>query len=362
MIGFEDLTLEHFDRAKDHAQLAMPPRLRREESPHWHQGSWVLTRHVDVNESLRDRRLINRAPEPYRKDRPSLRALGKLDDRTPDQFHKHWSSFAERPVHADVRRAVRAESDRQMPGLERMFRSTADELLDEVDFNDEESLREDFVERFSAMSAAEMMGLSKEARRCFGESSGDSCGDGLSKSADRMGSVLSEAIANPEALRPGMISLPSEGCGAGRSRSEEGPLSDCVLFSLSVFANTRPMLEKSVGYLVRNPSGMERIHRDPGVLPAGVEEFTRCLSTTSYPIRVATADVEIGGGLVSEGDWIKIAPVAADHDPETFEDPDRIDLAGDSNPHVTFGSGTHAWVAAAVARTELQTSLACSVR
>ncbi|MFB0986839.1 MAG: cytochrome P450, partial [Phycisphaerales bacterium] len=183
----------------------------------------------------------------------------------------------------------------------------------------------------------------------------------LSKITNRMESLLSETLANPEALRPGMLEALSAGCRAG-SMSEEELLPNCALFSLGTFANTRPILEKSVGYLLRNPSEMERIRRDPSVLPAAVEEFIRCFGATSYSTRVATADVEIGGGLVPEGDWVRLALVAANHDPEVFEDPDRIDLARHPNPHVAFGGGLHVCVAAAVARAELQSSLACLAR
>ena len=143
---------------------------------------------------------------------------------------------------------------------------------------------------------------------------------------------------------------------------QEELLPNCALFSLASFGNTRPILEKSVGYLLWNPSEMERIHRDPSVLPAAVEEFIRCFGATSYSNRVATADVEIGGGLVPEGDWVKLALVAANHDPEVFEDPDRIDLARHPNPHVAFGGGLHVCVAAAVTHAKLETSLACLAR
>jgi cytochrome P450 len=72
--------------------------------------------------------------------------------------------------------------------------------------------------------------------------------------------------------------------------------------------------------------------------------------------------VEIGGGLVPEGDWVKLALVAANHDPEVFEDPDRIDLARHPNSHVAFGGGLHVCIGAAVGRAELQESIACLAR
>ena len=361
MNDYETLTLEHFDRSKDPDQLAMLLRLQREESLHWHQGFWILTRYADVNAALRDKRLINRAPEPYRKHRPFVRALRGLINRYRDQYHKDWFFFADRPRHDDVRRTMRAEMNRQMPDLRRLFQSIADELLEKIDCTDEQSLRKGFVEPFTAMAAAELMGLPRENWRWFTDSFGGVHNGDISKITNRMESLLSETLANQEALRPGMLEALSAGCRAG-DLSEEDLLPNCALFSLASFANTRPILEKSVGYLLRNPSEMERIDRDPSVLPAAVEEFIRCFGATSYSNRVATADVEIGGGSVPGGDWVKLALVAANHDPEVFEDPDRIDLARHPNPHVAFGGGLHVCVAAAVARAKLETSLACLAR
>ncbi|MDB4775957.1 cytochrome P450, partial [bacterium] len=133
MNGFETLTLKHFDRSQDHDQLAMLLRLQREEPLYLHQGFWVLTRYADVNAGLRDERLINREPELYRKDRSFLRAFRELINRNRDQYLRQWFLFADRPRHGDVRRTMKAEMNRQMPDLRRLFQSIADELLDELD-------------------------------------------------------------------------------------------------------------------------------------------------------------------------------------------------------------------------------------
>ncbi|MDG2122644.1 MAG: cytochrome P450 [Verrucomicrobiales bacterium] len=362
MSDYETLSLKHFDQSQDHDQLAMLLRLQREESLYLHQGFWVLTRYADVNAGLQDKRLVNRAPEPYRKNRPFVRAFRELINRNRDQNLRQWFIFADSPRHGDARRTMRAEFNRQMPDLRRLFQSIADELLEKIDGTDEQSLRKGFVEPFPAMAAAELMGVPRENWRWFTESFGNVHSGDLSKIANRMESLLSETLANPEALRPGMLKALSAGCKAGNLMSKEEVLPNCALLSLASFGNTGPILEKLVGYLLRNPSEMERIHRDPSVLPAAVEEFIRCFGATSYSTRVATADVEIGGGLVPEGDWVQLALVAANHDPEVFENPDRIDLARHPNPHVAFGGGLHVCVAAAVARAMLQTSLACLAR
>lgn len=48
---------------------------------------------------------------------------------------------------------------------------------------------------------------------------------------------------------------------------------------------------------------------------------------------------------------------AANHDPEAFPEPARLDLTRQKNPHVSFGAGIHYCLGAPLARLELQTSL-----
>ena len=370
-IDYENLRLKHFDPSRDHVQLAMLHQLQRESPLYWHNGVWVLTRYADVFAALRENRLVNRAADSDYKDRSFVGKIMKVIKGHREHDKNHVFHYADRPYHADVRTIMRDELTRQMPDLQQLFRSIADELLEKIDCNDEKSLQKGFVEPFPAMVAAELMGLPRERWRwfdeCFGgvanttRSSGRN-DDGFSKGLRRIERLLGQSLAKRAELPPGMISALSDGCEADNLMSEEGLLPNSVAFALGAYVNTRPLLEQSVGYLLRNPSAMERIEREPGVVRTAVEEFTRYFSTTAFCSRVATADVEIGGGLVPEGDWVNIALVAANHDPEVFEDPDRIDLARHPNPHVAFGGGLHVCVAAAVARAELQSSLACLAR
>ena len=362
MTDYETLRLDHCDPSRDHAQLAMLHQLQRDRPLHWHKGVWVLTRYADVFAALRDKRLVNRVPESDRKGLPFVRSIMKAIKRHREHDKKHWFHYADRPYHADVRRIMRDELTRQIPDLRQLFRSIADELLEKIDCNDEQSVRKGFVEPFPAMVAAELMGLPRERWRWFDECFGGRNDDGFSKGLRRIEPMLGQSLAKRGELPPGMIGALSDGCEADNLMSEDGLLPNCVLFSLAAYANTRPLLEQSSVYLLRNPSAIERIQREPGVVPTAVEEFLRYFSNTAFCSRVATADVEIAGGVVHEGQRVTFALAAANHDPEVFADPGRVDLARQPNPHVAFGGGIHACVAAAVARAELQESLACLAR
>lgn len=362
MTDHEPLKLKHLDSSRDHDQLAMLVRLQRESPLHWNEGIWLLTRHADVFTALREKRFGNRVFEP---DSTALSFVGKIitlikRDRQPDK--KHWFHYADRPYHADVRTIMRDELTRQMPDLRQLFRSIADELLEKIDCNDQESLQKGFVEPFPGMVAAELMGLPRENWHWFHESFGGQNDDGFASGLRRIEPLLEQSLAKRGELPPGMIRALSDGCEADNLLSEEGLLPNGILFALAAYVNTRPLLEQTCRYLLRNASDMERIQREPDVIRTAVEEFTRYFSTTAFCSRVATADVEIAGGVVHEGQWVTLALAAANHDPEVFDDPNRVDLARQPNPHVAFGGGMHTCVGAAVGRAELQESIMCLAR
>ena len=358
----EPLSLSHLDPSRDHEQLAILVRLQRESPLHWNEGIWVLTRHADVFTALREMRFVNRVFEP---DSTALSFVGKIiklikRDRQSDK--KHWFHYADRPYHADVRTIMRDELNRQMPDLRQLFRSIADELLEKIDCSDQESLQKGFVEPFPALVAAELMGLPRENWHWFHESFGGHNDDGFASGLRRIEPLLGQSLAKRGELPPGMIRALSDGCEADNLLSEEGLLPNSILFALAAYVNTRPLLEQTCQYLLRNPSDMERIQRAPDVIRTAVEEFTRYFSTTAFCSRVATADVEIASGVVHEGQWVTLALAAANHDPEVFDDPNRVDLARQPNPHVAFGGGMHTCVGAAVGRAELQESIMCLAR
>jgi cytochrome P450 len=73
--------------------------------------------------------------------------------------------------------------------------------------------------------------------------------------------------------------------------------------------------------------------------------------------RTATADVEIGGVLVKEGQKIASLLGSANRDESVFENPTQMDITRDPNPQIGFGAGIHFCIGAPLARMEMTTSL-----
>lgn len=97
---------------------------------------------------------------------------------------------------------------------------------------------------------------------------------------------------------------------------------------------------------------------DPrGLADTAVDEFLRFDSPLQLFERTATADTEIGGVMVAEGQKIAALLGSANRDGSVFDNPDELNLARNPNPHIGFGAGIHFCIGAPLARMEMTTSL-----
>jgi cytochrome P450 family 142 subfamily A polypeptide 1 len=70
--------------------------------------------------------------------------------------------------------------------------------------------------------------------------------------------------------------------------------------------------------------------------------------------RTVTADHELHGQQLREGDQVLLMYGAANTDDRAFDEPDRFDVTRQPNHHVAFGFGTHFCLGANLARLELR--------
>lgn len=144
-----------------------------------------------------------------------------------------------------------------------------------------------------------------------------------------------------------------------------GELDETVLVTLAEllliagFDTTANMIALGTLTLLRHPDQLEELKADPGLWPGAAEELLRYLTITHRGRhRVATADIEVGGQLIRAGEGIIAAQDAANRDPDTFADPDVLDIHREARHHLAFGHGVHQCIGAAVARVELQVAYA----
>lgn len=107
--------------------------------------------------------------------------------------------------------------------------------------------------------------------------------------------------------------------------------------------------------LVENPDQLAKLQADPALIANAVEEIIRWTAPVRHFMRTATADTEILGQKISEGDWLYLSYKAANLDPKVFDDPLRFDVErANADRQVSFGYGVHFCLGAQLARNEIR--------
>ena len=89
-----------------------------------------------------------------------------------------------------------------------------------------------------------------------------------------------------------------------------------------------------------------------------VEELLRWTTPVISFLRTATADTELQGQRIAAGDAVLLVYASANRDEAVFgPTADRIDVARDPNPHLSFGFGPHFCLGALLARLEARVVL-----
>ena len=110
--------------------------------------------------------------------------------------------------------------------------------------------------------------------------------------------------------------------------------------------------------MMQRPDQLALLVANPYELAAtAVDEFIRFDAPLQLFERTATADVEIGGVMVREGQKIASLLGSANRDESVFERATEMDITRDPNPQIGFGAGIHFCIGAPLARMEMTTSL-----
>ena len=115
---------------------------------------------------------------------------------------------------------------------------------------------------------------------------------------------------------------------------------------------TRSLLCYGLDLLLERPELMERLRREPDLVPAAIEEMLRFEPPVIQFRRTATQDTELAGRTIREGDKVVVFFPSANRDETVFADPDRFDIERTPNDHLAFGYGTHYCLGAPLARLE----------
>ena len=122
---------------------------------------------------------------------------------------------------------------------------------------------------------------------------------------------------------------------------------------------TRNQLGCSVALFAEYPDQWKLLAAEPELAPRAVEEAMRYFGAVRGTGRFASEDIEYRDVLFPAGTFIAPSMATANYDPDVFARPEAFDITREpaGQPQLTFGSGIHYCLGAALARAELQEAL-----
>lgn len=160
--------------------------------------------------------------------------------------------------------------------------------------------------------------------------------------------LIKERRANPgDDLLSALIQVED----AGDSLSHEELIATCGLLLVAGHETTVNLIANGVLALLRHPSVLENLSRDPSFASAVVEETLRYDPPVQLMPRIATEAIDWGPLRIEAGDVLVLLLAAAHRDQSITADPDRFDPHRDVK-HLAFGMGAHFCLGAPLARLE----------
>jgi cytochrome P450 len=329
---------------------------------------WLVTGYDEVHRVLTDPRFGEAA------GRGGRIRLSRSRREGPEQLLGRVETMlsTEPPEHTRLRRLVsKAFTPRSIEELRPRIQQIVDELLDAITVR-EFDLVQTLAWPLPVIVIADMLGIPREDRERFKRWS-----DAMIATLGGDYSLLAEARRSNEELveyvsavmddrrrspRADLISRLVMAEEEGSVLSEDEILGTVALLLVAGNETTTHLISGAVLALFRHPEEMERLRRDPGLIPSAVEEFLRFSGPVHTTRRIALADVEVGGVTISKGDVVITVLAAANRDPRAYPDPDTLDVARNPADHLAFGDGIHFCLGAPLARVEAQIALASLLR
>ncbi len=319
------------------------------------RGYWAVTRYDDVVAVLK-------TPTVY----SAWKGGVLLDDPPPEFLAKLRESMMNRdpPDHTRLRKLVNhVFSPKRITLLEAAIARHASALVDGVRERGECDFAADIAGAMPLFVICEILGVPLEDRqmlygftnRMFNSELQDRTAalqDGMdaANSMRGYGAELGriKSVTPTDDLTSDLLAAEIDG-----RRLTEGEFQAFFMLLFNAGADTtRAMLCHGLDLLLAHPESLSRVRADLGLLPGAIEEICRYESPVIHFRRTATADTELAGKRITEGDKVVVFFPSANHDETAFTDPSKFDIARTPNHHLSFGHGTHFCLGAPLARLE----------
>lgn len=189
--------------------------------------------------------------------------------------------------------------------------------------------------------------------------------EAIFEASDRMTEVVAEVIEWKRS-RPGddLLTALLRAEDEGDVLSDRELIDNVMLLFLAGHETTVNLIGNGAYALLSNPTELARLVADPSLDATAVDELLRYDSPVQFSRRIVLEPVEIRGQAIEPGEFVMTGLGAANRDPDKFG-PDAHELhldRNDAREHVSFGSGVHHCLGAALARLEGRLAIGRLVR
>jgi cytochrome P450 len=278
---------------------------------------------------------------------------------------------AEGDVHTRLRRLVApAFSPRAADRLRPFMRDVMNGLIESVAAAGSADFVADITEPYPIPIICELLGAPKADWQLFSRLASDILEIFSADLADKIDIVMGAQIELDEYTR-GLIA-------ARRAQSADDLLTDLIAAEeagdrlsndeLVMMVNavivggtdtTRNQLGCAVALFADHPEQWALLAEQPDLAGRAVEETMRYFGAVRGTARFASCDIEYRDVVFPAGTFIGLGLAEANRQGDRFPEPDRFDITSPApeHPQLTFGSGIHYCLGAALARAELQEAL-----
>ncbi|WP_298258980.1 cytochrome P450 [Bradyrhizobium sp.] len=339
-------------------------------TPH---GMYLVSRHADVTEVLRDKRFGKDFVER------SVRRYGpKIMDEPIFRSMSHWMLQQDPPDHARLRGlVVKAFTARRVEDMRPRIQEVVDQTLDRVIPQGHMDLIEDYAFRLPVTIICDMLGIPEEHRATFyaGTRDGGRILDPVPLSPDEiakgnagnaMAQMYFQQLFELRRKQPGddlttqLVQAEEDG---SKLTNEELTANIILLFGAG-HETTVNLIGNGLLALYRNPDQLALLKAKPELITNAIEEFLRYDSSVQMTGRVTLEDIDdLCGRRIGRGESVLCLLGSANRDPAVYPDrPDRLDIARPNVRPLSFGGGIHFCLGAQLARIEAEIAISTLLR
>lgn len=169
-----------------------------------------------------------------------------------------------------------------------------------------------------------------------------------------LGELVEQRRAEP---REDLISALIAAEEGGDQLSADEIVATCNLLLIAGHETTVNLIANAAQEMLRTPEHWSALAADAELAGAIVEETLRFDPPVQLVMRIAGADMRIGGQDIPAGDTMLLLLAAAQRDPAMYDVPDEFRPGRDATRHLSFGLGPHFCLGAPLARLEARVAL-----